>query len=119
VPTGVAAGFGVLTSFLLARNVFELSLVSARTAATTVLILVGLYLVLILEATGARRLRWVSVLCGAMLALYVLVLVFPGTRDFFMLVVPGFRILVASAVGTVLAIGFLWTASERFWPFRV
>jgi cation-transporting ATPase E len=119
VPTGVAAGFGVLSAFLLARNVFELSLVSARTAATTVLILVGLYLVLILEATGIRRLRWVAALCGAMLLLYVLALLLPGTRDFFMLVVPGFRILLASAVGTVLAIGFLWTASERFWPFAL
>jgi cation-transporting P-type ATPase E len=117
VPTGVAAGFGVLSAFLLARNVFELSLVSSRTAATTVLIIVGLYLVLILEATGFRRLQWVTGLCGAMLVLYVLVLALPSTRDFFMLDVPGFRILVASAIGTTLAIGFLWTVSERFWPF--
>jgi cation-transporting P-type ATPase E len=117
VPTGVAAGFGVLSAFLLARNVFELSLVSSRTAATTVLIIVGLYLVLILEATGFRRLQRVTVLCGAMLALYVLVLALPSARDFFMLDVPGFRIMVASAIGTTLAIGFLWTVSERFWPF--
>ncbi len=116
VPTGVAAGFGVLSAFLLARNVFEVSLVSARTAATTVLILVGLYLVLVLEATDVRRLRWVAALCGAMLVLYLIVLIVPGVREFFMLVVPGFRILLASAVGTSLAIGFLWTASERFWP---
>jgi magnesium-transporting ATPase (P-type) len=116
VPTGVAAGFGVLSAFLLARNVFELSLVSARTAATTVLIIVGLYLVLVLEATAARRLRWVAGLCCAMLALYVLVLALPSARDFFMLVVPGFRILLATAIGTTLAIGFLWTASDRFWP---
>jgi hypothetical protein len=34
-----------------------------------------------------------------------------------MLDVPGFRILVATAIGTSLAIGFLWTVSERFWPF--
>jgi magnesium-transporting ATPase (P-type) len=117
VPTGVAAGFGVLTAFLLSRNVFELSLASARTAATTVLIVVGLFLVLVLEATGVRRLRWVSGLVGAMLLLYVVVLAFPATRDFFMLVVPGFRILLASTVGATLAIGFLWTASDRFWPF--
>jgi cation-transporting P-type ATPase E len=117
VPTGVAAGFGVLSAFLLARNVFELSLVSARTAATTVLIIVGLYLVLILEATGFRRLQWVMGLCVAMLALYVLVLAVPNARDFFMLDVPGFRVMVATAIGTTLAIGFLWTVSERFWPF--
>jgi cation-transporting P-type ATPase E len=119
VPTGVAAGFGVLSAFLLARNVFELSLVSARTAATTVLVIVGLYLVLVLEATSARRLSRVAGLCGAMLVLYVLVLAFPSARDFFMLVVPGFRILLATAIGTTLAIGFLWTASDRFWPLAV
>jgi cation-transporting P-type ATPase E len=117
VPTGVAAGFGVLSAFLLARNVFEVSLVSARTAATTVLVIVGLYLVLILEATGARRLRRVAELCSAMLALYVLVLALPSARNFFMLDVPGFRMLIAITVGATLAIGFLWTASERFWPF--
>jgi magnesium-transporting ATPase (P-type) len=116
VPTGVAAGFGVLSAFLLARNVFELSLVSARTAATTVLVIVGLYLVLVLEATSVQRLRRVAGLCGAMLALYVLVLALPSARDFFMLVVPGFRIVLATAIGVTLAIGFLWTASDRFWP---
>ena len=119
VPTGVAAGFGVLTAFLLSRNVFELSLASSRTAATTVLILVGLYLVLVLEATGIRRLRWVSALVAAMLLLYLLTLAVPGARDFFLLVVPGLRIVLASAVGTTIAIGFLWTASDRFWPFPV
>jgi cation-transporting P-type ATPase E len=119
VPTGVAAGFGVLSAFLLARNVFELSLVSARTAATTVLVIVGLYLVLVLEATSARRLSRVAGLCGAMLVLYVLVLALPSVRDFFMLVVPGFRIVLATAIGTTLAIGFLWTASDRFWPLAV
>ena len=119
VPTGVAAGFGVLSAFLLARNVFELSLVSARTAATTVLVIVGLYLVLVLEATSARRLSRVAGLCGAMLVLYVLVLALPSARDFFMLVVPGFRILLATAIGVTLAIGFLWTASDRFWPLGV
>jgi hypothetical protein len=93
--------------------------VSARTAATTVLIIVGLYLVLVLEATGGRQLRWVAGLCCAMLALYVLVLALPSARDFFMLVVPGFRILLATAIGTTLAIGFLWTASDRFWPLAV
>ena len=38
VPAGVAAGLGVLSGYLLALNVFDLSLVSARTMATTVLV---------------------------------------------------------------------------------
>ena len=118
VPTGVAAGLGVLSGFLLARNVFELSLVSARTAATTILVIVGLYLVLVLEATEHRRTVWVGALCAAMLLLYAVVLVAAPLRDFFELVLPGPRILLATIVGSGLAIGFLWTASERFWPLQ-
>jgi P-type E1-E2 ATPase len=117
VPTGVAAGLGVVAGFLLSRNVFELSLVSARTVATTVLIVVGLYLVLVLESPAdERRTRWVAGLCAAMLLLYVVVLAIPATREFFELVVPGFRVLVASLVGSALAIGFLWCIGDRFVP---
>ncbi|MDX6486333.1 MAG: cation-transporting P-type ATPase, partial [Gaiellaceae bacterium] len=55
VPAGTAAGLGVLASFVFARNVAELPLAEARTIATTVLVLVGLYLILALEATSRRR----------------------------------------------------------------
>ena len=109
----------MLSGFLLARNVFELSVESARTGATTVLVLVGLYLVLVLEMDAdRRRSRFVYALVAAMLVVYVLVLALGGTRDFFELAAPGLRILVASVVGTALAVGFLWCTSERFWPFE-
>ncbi len=67
VPAGVAAGLGVVAGFLIALNVLETSLTEARTVAVTTLILIGLYFVLILEGQGAtaRRLRWVSLLCGS------------------------------------------------------
>ena len=54
VPAGVAAGLGVTTSYLIALNVFDLGLLQARTAATSTLIVVGLYLVLALEATSSE-----------------------------------------------------------------
>jgi magnesium-transporting ATPase (P-type) len=116
VPAGVAAGLGVLSGYLLALNVMHLSLVGARTTATTVLVAVGLYLVLALEATGGRRTRAVLVLAAALGFLYLVVLALPGLRDFFELTVPGIRILLTSAVGSGLAIGFLWLTHERFVP---
>ena len=116
VPAGVAAGLGVLSGYLLALNVFHLSLLSARTTATTVLIAVGLFLVLSLEATGGRRTRAVVGLVAGLGLLYLIVLAIPGVRDFFELTVPGLRILITSAVGASLAIGFLWLTHERFVP---
>ena len=62
VPAGIAAGLGVVSSYLFALNVINLSLTSARTVATTALIAVGLYLVLALEAAGRRRSAWVGAL---------------------------------------------------------
>jgi magnesium-transporting ATPase (P-type) len=116
VPAGVAAGLGVLASYLVAKNVFDLGLEEARTVATTVLILVGLYLILVLEATGGRRGAWVGLLCLALLAVYVLVLATPFLRDFFELVVPGPAAIVVTALGAFLAVAFLVLTDERFVP---
>src|SRR5918996_3351778 len=55
VPAGTAAGIGVLSSYLFALNVAGVPLEEARTAATAVLIGIGLYLVIALEATSGRR----------------------------------------------------------------
>ena len=79
----------MLASFVFARNVGRLPLIEARTIATTVLVLVGLYLILVLEATTRRRAAAVGTLTGAMLVLYALVVAAPGTRHFFALTIPG------------------------------
>ena len=60
VPAGVAAGLGVTTSYLIAVNVFDLGLLQSRTAATSTLVVIGLYLVLALEATSTLRARLVG-----------------------------------------------------------
>ncbi|MGE5691299.1 MAG: HAD-IC family P-type ATPase [Pseudomonadota bacterium] len=115
IPAGTAAALGVLSAYHFALNVVQLPLVEARTVATAVLVLLGLYFVLALEASGTRRRRLaVGGLCGAMLLLFVLVLAFEGTRDFFDLVVPGFWSLVAIVGGTALAITGLIFTDERF-----
>jgi cation-transporting ATPase E len=120
VPAGAAAALGVLASYLFALNVIDLPLEEARTVATTVIVVVGLYLVLALEATGRVRGTAVAALCLALLAVYILVLVTPGTRDFFELAGLGPVIVVISAVGAALAVSGLWLTDERFvpWPGR-
>jgi P-type E1-E2 ATPase len=115
IPAGTAAALGVLSAYHFALNVVQLPLVEARTVATSVLVLVGLYFVLVLEASGTRRRRnAVAALCAAMLLLYVLTLSLAGMRDFFDLVVPGFWSLVAIALGTSLTITGLVFTDDRF-----
>jgi magnesium-transporting ATPase (P-type) len=118
LPAGVAAGLGVLASYLFALNVAGMSLRDARTVATTVLIMVGLYLIVALEAQGHRRGMWVLGLVSALLVLYVIVLWSAGLRDFFALSAPGPAVLVVAIFGTVLAAAGLWVTDERFVPFR-
>jgi cation-transporting ATPase E len=118
VPAGVAAGFGVLASYLVTLNVLDAGLEEARTAALTTLILVGLYLVLALEARERSRAVWVGVLCGSLLAVYIAILAIPGLRGFFDLVTLGPASELAALVGAGLAIGFLWLIDDRFVPLR-
>jgi cation-transporting P-type ATPase E len=116
VPAGTAAGLGVLASFVLARNVAQLPLNEARTIATTVLVLVGLYLLLALEATSPRRASAVGGLAGAMLALFVLVMAAPFMRDFFALDVPSPGGVFVVLLGAALAVAGLWLTDDRFVP---
>jgi cation-transporting ATPase E len=118
VPAGVAAGLGVTTTYLVSLNVFDLGLLQSRTAATSALILVGLYLVLALEATSPSRARLVGILCGSLLAAYVALLALPSTRRFFELAVPNPPAVVLVLVGAGIAIGFLWLTDDRFVPLR-
>ena len=118
VPAGVAAGIGVTTTYMISVNVFDLGLIQSRTAATSTLIVVGLYLVVALEATSTLRVRLVAALCAILLAVYACVLVLPGPRTFFELAVPSPVTLALIAVGSFIAIGFLWLTDDRFVPLR-
>ena len=118
VPAGVAAGLGVTASYLVSLNVFDLGLLQARTAATSTLIVVGLYLVVALEATSTRRARLVGALCAALFAVYVAILAVPGLRHFYDLAVPNLAAVMLIAVGAAIAIGFLWLTDDRFVPLR-
>jgi len=119
LPAGTAAGLGVLSSYLFALNVLDLKLAAARTVAVTVLVLVGLYLILALEATGRVRGTAISALCLVLLAAYVVTLLVPATRDFFALASPGPAVLGPALVGAALAITGLAVIDDRFIPGRV
>jgi magnesium-transporting ATPase (P-type) len=117
VPAGIGVGLGVLSSYLFALNVLDLPLVESRTVATTVLVVVGLYLIIALEAGGRRRGLAVVGLCVSLFCLYLLALVLP-THTFFELSVPNAAILLTSAGGVGLSIVGLWLTGERFVPGR-
>ncbi len=118
LPAGTAAGLGVVSSYLFALNVLDLPVESARTVAVTVVVLVGLYLLLALEASGGKRSAAVSLLCLILLASYALVLVVPFARDFFALAAPTLSILLPALAGAALAIGGLAVLDDRFVPGR-
>jgi cation-transporting ATPase E len=113
-PAGTAVGFGVLSSYLFALNVLDLKVIEARTVATTVLVVAGLYLILVLEASSRLREAAVGALCLALAVVYALVLLFPPTRDFFALAAPTPAIVLTAAVGALLPPAALWLTDERF-----
>jgi magnesium-transporting ATPase (P-type) len=116
VPAGTAAGLGVLSSYLFSTYVLQIDLVEARTVATTVLILVGLYLIVVLEASSRLRSAAVTMLCLALLGVYAVVLAFPWTREFFELALPGPAAWTTALAGAGLAVTGLWLTDERFTP---
>jgi cation-transporting ATPase E len=116
IPAGTATGLGVVASFLLALNLLDMSELRARTVATTVLVIVGLYLIVVLESSSRKRDYTVGGLCLALLALYFVVLSLPGWREFFEVSSPDPAVIMCSILGSALAIGGLALTDERFLP---
>ena len=116
IPAGTAAGLGVLSAYNFALNVVQLPLTEARTTALTTLVVLGLYFVLVLEASSSRRAFSVGLLCALLLVVYVAVVAYEPTRDFFALVWPGLWGIVGIAGGSLLAIAGLVLTDERFVP---
>jgi magnesium-transporting ATPase (P-type) len=116
LPAGTAAGLGVLSSYWFALHVLDLPVLESRTVATTALIAVGLYYVLVLEAAGRKRGAAVSSLVLALAAGYALVLAWPWSRDFFALAIPSPAMLATAAGGSALVLLGLWLADPRFAP---
>ena len=118
VPAGTFAGIGVLFSYLFCLNVAGIPLEEARTAATTVLIAVGLYLVVALEAAPGTRRAWVVALVGSLTLAYLIVLAVSGLRHFFELETLGGWGLLGTVGGVAAAIAGLLLTDDRFLPGR-
>jgi len=116
VPAGTGVGLGVLSSFLFTRYVVRDSLVDSRTVATTVLIVVGLYLIIALEAAGRLRGAAVSFLCVVLGAAYVGILLVAPLRRFFALSAFDPGLIVIALFGSALAIVGFWLTDDRFIP---
>jgi cation-transporting P-type ATPase E len=108
VPAGTIAGVGVVSGYLFALHDLGFSVVRSRTIATTVLVVVGLYLVLALEAAGSRwRSTLVGGMCLGLAGAFVATFLLAPVRHFFELGVPTPGMLATAAVATALAIGAL------------
>ncbi|MEZ5100357.1 MAG: HAD-IC family P-type ATPase [Thermoleophilia bacterium] len=118
IPAGTAAGLGVVASYQFARNVLDVDLIESRTVAVTVLIVLGLYFIFVLEATGRVRGRWIGALCIAIFALYWLFVAMSATRGFFELATPTVAIVMCAIGGSAIAILGLALVDERFIPGR-
>jgi magnesium-transporting ATPase (P-type) len=105
IPAGVSVGIGIVAGYYLARYGFDLSLASARSVATGIVVACGLAVVMRLEGEGGRRRLAVGALCAAMALLFVLALVIPILRDFYELTKPSWDELAAWAIGSAIGIG--------------
>jgi P-type E1-E2 ATPase len=107
VPAGAAAGIGVVASYQFALNALDLPLLEGRTVATSVLVLVGLYLIIALEGTEGRRGRMVALMSLALAGVYALALALPFVREFFELATPSLEIVATSVVGASISVAGL------------
>jgi cation-transporting P-type ATPase E len=108
VPAGTIAGTGTIAGYLFALHDLDYSVVRSRTVAATALVAVGLYLVLVLEATGSkRRSALVGTMCAALAGVYAAVWLLPATRSFFQLAPPTPGVLATALAAAALAIGAL------------
>ena len=100
VPAGSLGAATTFLAYWLARA-NGVNLVEARTIATTVLMVYGLWVLLVL----ARPLNWWrALLVAAMAAAFVGVLAVPGLRDFYELPLPGSDVIVEGLAIDVAAI---------------
>jgi cation-transporting P-type ATPase E len=120
LPAGAVMGAATLIAYLAVGDVRGHSDSEARTAAVTVYVAIGLYLLLVLDAERMQRSRryatLVVALAGSLGAGYLVVLGTPGLRQFFALTVPGFwavLVMVACGVGAVWALSRLGLSPYR------
>ncbi len=113
-PAGVIAATSTFTAYAIARHYEDL--LQAQTAATITLLIVGLWVLNVLSRpiTPGR-----SVVFGAMVGAFVLIMAVPGLRDWFALEVPTGAALwgtIASAAAGVAALEIGWQVRQWRMP---
>ena len=96
----------------------DLPVLESRTVATTALVSIGLYFVLVLEAAGRKRGAVVSTLVLSLAAAYALALAWPRAQEFFALAPPSIPMIATALGGATLVLVGLWLADPRFAPGR-
>lgn len=116
VPGGVVSAIGVMAAYGITRSLPGRSLEDARSAALLVLVLIGLYLILLLEDEAIEQSQvraWgVGLLMLALVVGLVAVFAIPPIADFFAITPPDFTEFLivmgslAIAIGVLGALGF-------------
>ena len=111
IPAGIVLAVAVLLGHGLVHTSIGRSAAESQTTSLTILVFVGLYLVLVLEAGSMRRSRvrgaLVPLLVGLLAVSYLVILAFPSTREAFGLSTPSGLPIVVSIICTTFAIGAL------------
>jgi cation-transporting ATPase E len=110
IPAGIVAATAALVIYGIARYGHGLSVLDSRTAATLVLVAVGLW-VLVLQARPFNW--WKTVLVAAMVGSVAIIMAVPGLRDFYALQLPPANVVAESALVAGAAIVLL----EIGWRF--
>jgi cation-transporting ATPase E len=113
VPCGFVAAAATFTSYGVTRNIEEVTLDEARTTATLVLLVVGLWVLGIL-ARPITPFR--GALVASMVGLFLLILAFPAAREFYALQIPPRDALIAGLIIAAIAcalLEFAWIIAQH------
>jgi cation-transporting P-type ATPase E len=120
LPAGVVMGAATMIAYLAVADVRGHDVVEGRTAAMTVFVAVGLYLLLVLDPDRMQESRAyatvVVALAASLGAAYLAVLGSRAMREFFALTVPGpwaVVVMVATSLAAVWALGRLGLSPYR------
>ncbi len=121
IPSGFVAAAATFSAYAVTREFADVTLDEARTTATLVLLVVGLWVLNIL-ARPITPFR--AMLIGAMVALFLLILAVPALSDFYALELPPTDALIdglviAAVACVLLEIAWVVTQARRPRPDRV
>ncbi len=120
IPAGAVMAVAVLAAYVLERAVRVRSITDARTAAVTVFVALGLYLLLVLDpermAASRSYAAGIVSLVGALAAAYLVTLSAAPAREFFALAKPDLLDAVIIAVTTVAGIRLMAWAGLSPYP---